>query len=49
MRDKLQCEKHSKKEEALAEIRSNPTLENFIAVAKLYSEDKPKQGTISFN
>ncbi|KAI1395778.1 FKBP-like protein [Hypoxylon fuscum] len=38
------CEKHSKKEEALAEIRSNPTLENFIAVAKLYSEDKPKQG-----
>ncbi|KAI1106276.1 FKBP-like protein [Jackrogersella minutella] len=38
------CEKHSKKEEALAEIRNNPTLDNFIAVAKVYSEDKAKQG-----
>ncbi|KAI1393422.1 FKBP-like protein [Hypoxylon trugodes] len=38
------CEKHSKKEEALAEIRNNPTLDNFIAVARNYSEDKAKQG-----
>ncbi|KAI2631004.1 FKBP-like protein [Hypoxylon sp. NC1633] len=38
------CEKHSRKEEALAEIRNNPTLDNFINVAKVYSEDKAKQG-----
>ncbi|KAI0834929.1 FKBP-like protein [Hypoxylon sp. FL0890] len=38
------CEKHSKKEEALAKIRENPTLDNFISVARTYSEDKAKQG-----
>ncbi|KAI1475992.1 FKBP-like protein [Daldinia eschscholtzii] len=38
------CEKHSKKEEALAKIREDPTLSNFIAVAREYSEDKAKQG-----
>ncbi|KAI2613049.1 FKBP-like protein [Hypoxylon fragiforme] len=38
------CEKQSKKDEALAEINKNPTLDNFIAVAKVYSEDKPRQG-----
>ncbi|KAI0180489.1 FKBP-like protein [Hypoxylon sp. FL1284] len=38
------CEKHAKKEEALAQIRSNPTLDNFIAVARIFSEDKAKQG-----
>ncbi|KAI1378215.1 FKBP-like protein [Hypoxylon crocopeplum] len=38
------CEKHSRKEEALAEIRNNPTLDNFITVARAYSEDKAKQG-----
>ncbi|KAI1467313.1 FKBP-like protein [Daldinia caldariorum] len=38
------CEKHSKKEEALAKIREDPTLNNFIAVAREYSEDKAKQG-----
>ncbi|KAL7626312.1 hypothetical protein AAE478_003084 [Parahypoxylon ruwenzoriense] len=38
------CEKHSRKEEALAHIMENPTLENFITVAKTYSEDKAKQG-----
>ncbi|KAI5867974.1 FKBP-like protein [Durotheca rogersii] len=38
------CEKHAKKEEALAQIRENPTLDNFVAVARIYSEDKAKQG-----
>ncbi|OTB08599.1 hypothetical protein M426DRAFT_7338 [Hypoxylon sp. CI-4A] len=38
------CEKHSRKEEALAEIKKNPTLDNFIAVARIFSEDKAKQG-----
>ncbi|KAH9900588.1 FKBP-like protein [Xylariomycetidae sp. FL2044] len=40
------CQKHSKKEEALAKIKANdpPTLDNFIAVAREYDEDKPRQG-----
>ncbi|KAI0902310.1 FKBP-like protein [Annulohypoxylon nitens] len=38
------CEKHARKEEALAEISKNPTLDNFVAVARLFSEDKAKQG-----
>ncbi|KAI8962499.1 FKBP-like protein [Daldinia sp. FL1419] len=38
------CEKHSRKEEALAKIMEDPTLSNFIAVARQYSEDKAKQG-----
>ncbi|KAI0383121.1 FKBP-like protein [Hypomontagnella monticulosa] len=38
------CEKHAKKEEALAQIRESPTLDKFIAVARVYSEDKAKQG-----
>ncbi|KAI0887356.1 FKBP-like protein [Annulohypoxylon maeteangense] len=38
------CEKHGKKEEAFAEIMKTPTLDHFITVARIFSEDKAKQG-----
>ncbi|KAI1082286.1 FKBP-like protein [Whalleya microplaca] len=38
------CTKHSKKEEALALIEGNQTLQNFKEVAKTYSEDKARDG-----
>lgn len=40
-----QCEKHGKKEEALAKIRDGA---DFGAVAKEYSEDKARTGKFSF-
>ncbi|KAJ1335335.1 peptidyl-prolyl cis-trans isomerase NIMA-interacting 4 [Microdochium nivale] len=38
------CKKMSKKEEALAKINENPSLANFIEIAMVYDEDKPKAG-----
>ena len=38
-----QCEKHSKKEEALAKLRDGG---KFDDVAREFSEDKQRQGTI---
>ena len=37
----LQCEKHSKKEEALAKLKEGVT---FDEVAREFSEDKARQG-----
>jgi parvulin-like peptidyl-prolyl isomerase len=39
--DKAQCEKHSRKEEALAKLKDGV---KFDEVAKEFSEDKARQG-----
>lgn len=41
--DKMDSEKHSKKEEALAKLRDGVS---FNKVAEEFSEDKAKQGTL---
>lgn len=40
----MQCEKHSKKEEALAKLKEGV---KFDEVAREYSEDKARQGKIA--
>lgn len=42
---KLQCEKHSKKEEALEKLRNGT---KFDEVAREFSEDKARQGMNPF-